>query len=76
MGITVSLPLTMYCDNQTVIHIANNLVFHEHTKHIKVDYHFIRDLVMSKQTATPCIKLKNQWVICSIKFLGGLTRWE
>ena len=36
----------MLCDNQAAIYIANNLVFHERTKYIKVDYHFVRNAVL------------------------------
>lgn len=37
------VPTPLYANNTSVIYIASNLVFHEHTKHIKVDYHFIRE---------------------------------
>ena len=33
----------MYCDSQSTIYIAQNHIFHERTKYIEVDYHFVRD---------------------------------
>ncbi|KAH9697780.1 Integrase catalytic domain-containing protein [Citrus sinensis] len=36
---------TIFCDNQSAIHLIKNQVYHERTKHIDVRLHFIRDEV-------------------------------
>jgi hypothetical protein len=41
MKIPYTEPMQMYYDNQAARHIALNLVFHERTKHIEVDCHFV-----------------------------------
>ena len=35
----------LYCDSQSAIHLAKNPSFHSRTKHIQLQYHFIRSLL-------------------------------
>ena len=42
MGVPQTTSTPIYYDNRTAIHIAHNDDFHEHTKHIEIDCHFIR----------------------------------
>ncbi|XP_038988075.1 uncharacterized mitochondrial protein AtMg00810-like [Phoenix dactylifera] len=49
LDISVDSPTDIYCDNISAIALTSNPVFHARTKHIEVDYHFIREKVLSKE---------------------------
>ena len=42
IGVPITTPTRLYCDEKSVIQIARNLVFHEWTKHIDINCHTTR----------------------------------
>ena len=45
LKISCFLPMQVCCDNKVAIEIAHNPVFHDQTKHVEVDKHFIEEKI-------------------------------
>jgi hypothetical protein len=45
LGYSIDQPTPLYCDNQGAIALAKNPEHHNRTKHIDIQYHFIRERV-------------------------------
>lgn len=48
LGVFHKQPMELFCGSQAALHISNNPMLHECTKHIEIDYYFVREKLEAK----------------------------
>jgi hypothetical protein len=70
LEIVLHSPPQLWYDNLGAIALASNPIYHARTKHIEVDYNFIREKILHKDLTASYISTQDQ---CADIFTKGLT---
>lgn len=62
--------MKLYCDNKSANPYPNNPLYHERTKNIEVDCHFLCEKVESKEVITLFVRSQDQLVDIFTNTLG------
>ncbi|KAJ9566493.1 LOW QUALITY PROTEIN: hypothetical protein OSB04_002459 [Centaurea solstitialis] len=60
LGAHIQYPVISHCDNMSTTYMASNPIFHARTKHIELDYHYVREKVARGSHKVCYIHTKDQ----------------
>jgi hypothetical protein len=70
LGVVFYQRPTLWCDNLGATYLSANPIFHARTKHIEIDYHFVRERVSNRLLDIKFISAKDQIADGFTKALG------
>ena len=62
LRISIETSMKLYCDNKAAINIVHNPIYHDKTKHVAVDKHFIVENIKNGVICMPFISTKKQLI--------------
>lgn len=60
LGITLTHPPVVFCDNVGTTYLSANPIFHSRMKHLALDFHFVRENVRSGSLRVTHVSTKDQ----------------